>query len=144
MVEENNTVFVSRLLEGEFINYSQIIPTEFITEVTVNRNALISGLERATVVAKDSRNLIKLEIREKFVNIKANSEKGNVNENVQIKCVGKDLDINFNSKYIVDALKASPDEYVNFKFVGEIAPAIITPFAGDDYVFLVLPIRINS
>lgn len=144
MVEENNTVFVSRLLEGEFINYSQIIPTEFITEVTINRNALISGLERATVVAKDSRNLIKLEIREKFVNIKANSEKGNVNENVQIKCVGKDLDINFNSKYIVDALKASPDEYVNFKFVGEIAPAIITPFAGDDYVFLVLPIRINS
>lgn len=105
---------------------------------------MISGLERATVVAKDSRNLIKLEIREKFVNIKANSEKGNVNENVQIKCVGKDLDINFNSKYIVDALKASPDEYVNFKFVGEIAPAIITPFAGDDYVFLVLPIRINS
>ncbi len=143
MVEEGGTVFVSRLLEGEFINYEQIIPREFVTVVKAEREALLSGLERATIVAKDARNLVKLEIRENDINIKANSEKGNVNENVTIKNDGNDLDINFNVKYLSDALKASSDEYVFLKFVGEIAPAIITPIEGDEYVFLVLPIRIN-
>ena len=143
MVENDGTVFVSRLLEGEFINYEQIIPHEFITVFSAERAVLLNSLERATIVAKDARNVVKLEIRENVINIKANSERGNVNESVVIKTEGQDLDINFNSKYLCDALKATDDEFITFRFVGEIAPAIITPFSGEEYIFLVLPIRIN-
>lgn len=144
MVEDNGTIFVSRLLEGEFINYEQIIPKEFQTVVTVKRENFLNSLERATIVAKDARNIVKLEIKENDINVKANSEKGNVNENVSVEIDGKDMDINFNAKYISDALKSVGDEKVVIKFVGEIAPAIITPENGDEYVYLILPIRINS
>ena len=57
---------------------------------------------------------------------------------------GKDIEINFNSKYLCEALKAADEDFVVIRFVGEIAPATITPYEGDGYLYLVLPIRINS
>ena len=144
MMEDEGVTFVSRLLEGEFINYEQILPKEFKTVVTVERETLLNSLERATIVAKEARNVVKLDIKDNCINIKANSERGNVNENVIVTIEGKDMEINFNSKYLCDALKAVTDEFVIIRFVGEIAPATITPYSGDEYLYLVLPIRINN
>lgn len=143
MVDDNGTIFVSRLLEGDFINYEQIIPSKFQTVVTFKREDFQNSLDRATIVAKDARNIVKLEIKENHINIKANSEKGNVTENVLVNIEGVDMDINFNAKYITEALKSISDEYVKLSFVGEIAPAIITSVSGGDYLYLILPIRIG-
>ena len=144
MVEVDDTILVTRLLEGNFVNYKQIIPTEFITTVKVARNSLLSSLERATVVAKEAKNLVKLDIKEKYINVSANSESGNVNENVIINMEGKDLSIAFNAKYLCDALKAAGDEFVNIYLNGPISPCVIKPFSGEEYLYLILPIRINS
>ena len=121
MMEDEGVTFVSRLLEGDFINYEQIIPKEYKTTVQVERTALLNSLERATIVAREARNVVKLDIKDNCINVKANSERGNVNENVFVTI-----------------------EFVVIRFVGEIAPATITPYEGDAYLYLVLPIRINS
>ncbi len=144
MIEVDETVFVTRLLEGNFVNYKQIIPDDFITVMRVARNTLLYSLERATVVAKETKNLVKLEIKENYVNVSANSESGNVNENVIINMEGKDLSIAFNSKYLCDALKAAGDEFVNIYLKNSISPCVIKPYSGEDYLYLILPIRINA
>ena len=144
MIEVDGTVFITRLLEGEFINYEQIIPKEFLTTVRVNRLAFLNSLERASVVAKENKNLIKLDIKDNNINVLSNSESGNVNENVIINLDGKDVNIAFNSKYLCDALKAAGDEFVNINMNSSISPCIIRPYSGEEYLYLILPIRINS
>lgn len=144
MIEVDGTVFITRLLEGEFINYEQIIPKEFLTTVRVNRIAFLNSLERASVVAKENKNLIKLDIKDNNINVLSNSESGNVNENVIVNLDGKDVNIAFNSKYLCDALKAAGDEFVNINMNSSISPCIIRPYSGEEYLYLILPIRINS
>ena len=144
MIEVDGTVFITRLLEGNFVNYKQIIPNEFITTVKVSRNGFLNSLERANVVAKEAKNIVKLDIKENYINILANSESGNVNENVIINLEGKDLSIAFNSKFICDALKAAGDEFVNIYLNSPISPCVIKPYSGEEYLYLILPIRINS
>ena len=144
MIEVDGTILVTRLLEGDFVNYKQIIPDDFITTVGVNRNLFLNSLERATVVAKEAKNLVKLEFKENYVNVSANSESGDVNENVIINMEGKDLSIAFNSKYLCDALKAAGDEFVNIYLKNNISPCVIKPYSGDEYLYLILPIRINA
>ena len=144
MIEVDGTVFITRLLEGNFVNYKQIIPSDFITTVRVSRNGFLSSLERATVVAKEAKNLVKLDIKENYINVSANSESGNVNENVIINLEGKDLSIAFNSKYLCDALKAAGDEFINIYLNSAISPCVIKPYSGDEYLYLILPIRINA
>ena len=142
-VEVDGTIFITRLLEGEFINYLQIVPKEFVTTVSVGRAALLNSLDRATVVARESKNLVKLDIKEGFVNISANSESGNVNETVNANMEGKDIVIAFNSKYLCDALRAAGDEFVNVYLNNPISPCVIKPCSGEDYLYLILPIRLN-
>lgn len=144
LIEVEGTTFTSRLLEGDFINYKQIIPAEFATNLRISRNMFLSSIERASVVAKEAKNLIKLDIKENYVNVSANSESGNVNENVIANLEGKDMTIAFNAKYLSDALKGAGDEFVNIYLNGPISPCIIKPYSGEDYLYLVLPIRINA
>ena len=144
MLDVDGTVFITRLLEGEFINYNQIIPKEFLTTVRISRNNFLNSLDRAAIVAREAKNLVKLEIKDNYVNVSSNSESGDVNENVIANIEGKDIVIAFNSKYICDSLKAANDEFVNMYFNTPIAPCIIKPYSGDDYLYLILPIRINK
>ena len=144
MIEVEGTVFITRLLEGNFVNYKQIIPSDFITTVKVSRSGFLSSLERANVVAKEAKNIVKLDIKENYINILANSESGNINENVIINLDGKDLSIAFNSKFICDALKAAGDDFVNIYLNSPISPCVIKPYSGEEYLYLILPIRINS
>ena len=67
-----------------------------------------------------------------------------MNENVIINLEGKDLTISFNAKFIIDSIKAIDDEFINLHFNTKINPCVIKPFYGDDYLYLVLPLRINA
>ena len=144
MVEVSSTVLISRLLEGEYLNYKQIVPGEFLTRVRVSKNQLLSSLERAAIVARGMKNLIKFDVKEGNLNISANSELGKVEENVLINLEGKDVVIAFNSKYLTDILRVVEEEYVYLHFNSSIAPCVIKPFNGDNYLYLILPIRINN
>ncbi|MBP5373100.1 MAG: DNA polymerase III subunit beta, partial [Clostridia bacterium] len=72
------------------------------------------------------------------------SEMGNVKENVLINLEGKDLTIAFNSKYLIDCLRVIDDEFINFNLNSSIAPCVIKPYSDDEYLYLILPVRINA
>lgn len=142
MVSIDNTVFMTRLLEGNFIDYKRIVPREFITVFRTNKNLLMNSVERASIVAKSLKNTVKLEVHENYVNVSSNSELGNVNENVIINLEGKDVTILFNSKFLIDCLKVIDDEFVNFNLNSSTAPCVIKPYGDDeDYLYLILPLR---
>ncbi len=144
MINVDSTVFLTRLLEGEYIDYKRIIPTEFVTVFRVNKNLLYSSIERASIVAKVMKNIIKFDIKENYVDVSSDSEMGNVKENLIINLEGKDLLIAFNSKYLMDALRVIDDEYVNFNLNSPIAPCVIKPYSDEEYLYLILPVRMSA
>lgn len=145
MIQSEGTTLISRLLEGEFINYRQIIPTEFITEVRVNTKTLQTSVERASILARTDRlSVVKFDIKEDNIEVTAKSEIGNVNETIPVNMGGKDVLIAFNSKYIAEFLRIIDDDFINMHFNSPIAPCVIKPFSGDEFLYLVLPVRINA
>lgn len=145
MVENGGTTLISRLLEGDFINYKQIIPTEFVTNVRVSTKTLSASVERASVLARTDRiSIVKFDIKENVMYVISKSEIGNVNEPVNVNMEGKDVLIAFNSKYITEFLKIAEDEFVQIFLNSPIAPCVIRPLSGDNYLYLVLPVRINA
>lgn len=143
MIMVDGTMVISRLLEGEFINYRMIIPAEFGSSAIVDRMQFEESLERASILSKgDKNNLVKLDVREKVMTITSNSEVGNIKENLSIVLKGKDILIAFNAKYFTDALKNITDEYITLNFNSAVTPCIIKPPEGDEYLYLLLPVRI--
>jgi len=140
-----DTKIVLRLLEGEFIRYSDILPKEYKCKVNVNRMDLLNSIERASLLAKEGKNnLIKMSIFRDKIIITSRSEEGNVKEEVFIEKEGSDLDIGFNSKYLLDVLKAVNDETINLEFNTSVSPCLIKPVEGIEYEYLVLPVRIST
>ena len=145
MLEVGNTTLISRLLEGEFINYKQILPTSFVTEVRINKNMLLNSVERASILSRlDRMSMVKFDVKENYLNVISKSEIGNVNESIPISLEGKDVLIAFNSKYISEYLRISEDEFVRIYMNSPIAPCVFRPMEGNDYIYLVLPVRINN
>ena len=145
MVSVDNIVLISRLIEGEFIKYRQILPTEFTTNIRINKQLLINSIERASVVSRQEKtNIVKFDIKEDFVNITSKSEIGNVNENIAINMDGKDLIIAFNGKYLLDYLKTTDDDFVSINLNSPIDPCIIRSIVNTDYTYLIVPVRITN
>lgn len=140
-----NTKIVIRLLEGEFIKYRDIIPKEHKSRIIANRADLLSGIERASLLAKEGKNnLIKLQMNETEMIITSRSEEGNVREEVMITREGNALEIGFNSKYLLDVLKVIEDDEISMEFNSNINPCLVKPIEGNSYEYLILPVRITS
>lgn len=138
-----DTRVIARLLEGEFIKYREIIPSSCNTSVIVGREEILNSIERASLLAKEGKNnLIKFDIKEGSLDISSRSEEGMVNEHVGAEVIGKDLVIGFNSKYILDVLKSIGDEEIKFEMGSSVSSCLIKQTDGDDYTYLVLPVRI--
>ena len=142
MVDLGDTIVINRLIDGQFINYKQIVPKDFSTVVTINKEQLEDAIDRASVLSKiDKNNLVKFDIREKNLMLTSNSEIGNTKENITVGVKGNDLNISFNSKYFSDCLRVVDNTYVKMNLNSSIQPCVITPCEGDDFVFLILPVK---
>ena len=139
----DNTEIYLRLLEGEFINYRQVIPSTTSTTILVNKAQLEDGLERASLLARmDKNNLVKFDIRDKILTLTSASNIGNVTENITISLDGKDLVIAFNARYLSDCMHSISDEFIKINFTSQIAPCTICSAENDKYLYLILPVRI--
>ncbi|GFN37112.1 DNA polymerase III subunit beta [Tepidimicrobium xylanilyticum] len=138
-----DTIVSSRLLEGQFLNYRDIIRKDHKTSIVVNRKELQDSLERASLLAKEEKaNLVKLNIVDNKVIIKSNSEIGNVHEEINSVQNGDNINIAFNSKYIIDGIKAIDSEEIELHFVDRLNPCIMNPVGDENYIYLVLPVRL--
>ena len=143
-VNINKTTFAGRLIDGDFINYAQIVPQKFDSSVVVERTAFDHAVERAgLLVRSDKINLVTLNIADKSIAITSNNEIGRIAEKVPASLSGKDTKISFNAKYLYDVLKATADDFIKINFNGELSPCVIESAKPGDYIFLVLPVRMN-
>ena len=143
----DNTLFLSRLLEGNYPETSKLIPLEFPNEVVFNKEQLLIAIERASLLSiRDGQNaIVKLEIREDdTVEISSSSpEIGRVLEEIQpvAEVKGSPLKIAFSSKFLLDALKAFNSSEIKVGFTGEIRPFVMTGDYDPDMLQLILPVK---
>lgn len=141
----NETRVITRLLEGEFIDYQKLLPREYNTKIKLNTKSLQNSIERASLLSESEKNnLIKLSIRDNAMAITSNTEKGNVYEEVNLELEGDYLDVAFNSRYFIEGLKNIDSEDIFIEFTTNINPCIIKPVDGTKYTYLLLPVRMSS
>lgn len=145
LADMDRTRIVARLLEGEFIKYRQILPTEWQTRVVVTKKEMEAALDRASLMAREGKNnLVKLHIQEGMLLITSNAELGDVREELQVQTEGRDLDIAFNVRYMTDTLRAIEDENIQIRFNSNVSPCVMLPTFGDKFLYLALPVRVYS
>lgn len=138
-----STEITSRLLDGDFINYKQVIPSNITTTVTVTKTMLENSLERASLLARlNKNNLVTFDIKDKTMTVSSDSDMGNIIEKLTININGKDLIIAFNARYFSECLRYIDDEFVNINFTSPISPCTITSSENNSYLYLILPVKI--
>ena len=136
---------ILRMIEGKFLKYRDLIPKEFKTTVNIDRSLLIDSIERASLLAKEGRNnLIRLSFVDDCLHITSKSEAGNVDENIPVKINGDNIEIGFNSKYLIDGLKVMKEDNIVISLNTNVSPCIIRPAGSDSFTYLILPVRIMS
>lgn len=149
--EMENCKIVTRLLEGEFLNYQNVIPASWETKIRINKYILQNCLERVSLISsssveKEKKYPVKIKIEIGKVVLSCTNQTGDAKEEIYIETEGKNLEIGVNPKYFLDALKVIEDEEIFIEFGSNISPCIIKPVenTAQEYVYMILPIRIKE
>lgn len=142
LFEVGDYTVITRLIEGEFVNYEAAIPKTYITELRVTTADMIDSVERASVLITERlRSPIKLNITDDCIGVSCVTAQGKVfDETGFIKKEGDNFEIGFNNKYLLDALRASGCDEVKILLGGPEAPIRILPPEGEHFIFVVVPI----
>jgi DNA polymerase-3 subunit beta len=144
LVKANHILFYSRLLEGTYPDTTRIIPQSSKTDIVVETKLLLQAIERASLLAKDGKHVVKLStIENNSIQISSNTpEVGKVIEQVEVKEItGEAIKISFNAKFVLDALKAIDSTQITIGFTGAMSPFVLKPIDHDRTLHLVLPVR---
>lgn len=137
----------SRLLEGQYPNYRQLIPRQFSRQMTIERKLLISSLERIAVLADQRNNVVKLTIdaatQEVTLSVDA-QDVGSGTESIPAQISGESLDVAFNVKYLLDGLKALNTPEIQMQLNTSTSPVVLTPIGNVKMTYLVMPVQIRS
>jgi DNA polymerase-3 subunit beta len=136
---------VSRLLEGEFHNYKNSIPTSFATEVIVKVKDLTECLERCSLLINEkNRAPVKLNFKNDVLKIVCETPLGNIDEEINISMSGDPLLIGLNNKFLLDALRASNCDEVKIMMNSPVKPIVIVPIQANSFTFLLMPIQLKE
>lgn len=143
--EISGYMVISRLLEGEFNNYRGAIPDKFQTEVIISTRNLIESLERCILLIQEKTNSsVRCNFNEGKIKLTCATELGRLNDEFDTDISGSPVEIGFNCRFLLDALKASESDKVKLQLNGALSPMKITPIQGNSYTFLVLPMRLRN
>jgi len=149
--EMENCKIVTRLLDGEFLNYASVIPSNWETRIRVNKNSLQNCFERVSLISsssieKEKKYPVKISIDVGKVLISCTNQTGDAKEEMYLETEGRELEIGVNPKYFLDALKAIDDEEIYVSFGTNISPCVIKPVdeTSKDYTYMILPIRMKE
>lgn len=137
----------TRLLEGQYPNYRQLVPKQFERQVTLDRKLMMDALERIAVLADQKNNIVKLSLnpdqQSVAVSVEA-QEVGSGREVVAAQITGESLDIAFNVRYLLDGLKALGTTEVQLQCNSATSPSVIVPLGELQMTYLVMPVQIRS
>ena len=137
LFEIGNSIIISRLIEGEFLNYKSIIPEHCETKVRVKTKKLLDSFERVALFAKENKEKDKK-------SLSCVSENGDAKEDITALVEGKELEIGFNPRYVIDALKVIEDTEICIEFTTNISPVLFKPVVSNEFTYVVLPIKIKQ
>lgn len=149
LFEMENCKIVTRLLDGEFLNYSSVIPENWETRIRVNKTTLQNCFERislisSSVIEKEKKYPVKVSIDIGKIIISCTNQTGEAKEEIFVTTEGKNIEAGFNPKYFLDALRAIDDEEIFVDLGTSISPCIIRPVEEDgDYTYMILPIKLK-
>lgn len=145
LFEVENYTVVSRLLDGEFLNYRSAIPSLVSTTVRVNTRSFVDSIERASLIITDK---IKSPLRCIFDNnqirISSTTSLGTASDKVNADVQGNAVEIGFNNRFLMEALRVCDTDEVLLQLNGSVAPLLIVPPEGDRFLFLILPVRLKA
>lgn len=138
-------VIISRLLEGEFLDYTTAIPSSTSTVIRVNTKTLIDVIERTSIIITEkTRSPIRFIVDEGIIKVSAITALGSASDKLDASVSGKRVEIGFNNRFFLDALRSCDTDEVLINLNEPISPAVILPPDGNNYLYLVLPVRIKN
>lgn len=144
LFEFDQTMVVSRLIEGEYFRIDQMLSSDYETRVHVNKKELLDCIDRATLLIKEGdKKPIIIDIKNESMELKIKSQIGSMDELIFCTKDGKDLMIGFNPKFLIDALRVIEDEEVDLYFMNAKAPCFIKD-ENQSYIYLILPVNFNA
>ena len=144
LFEFDDTIVVSRLIEGEYFRINQMLSSDYETKVTVNKKVFLDCIDRATLLIRESdKKPIIISVSDNVMQMKLSSVIGTMNEEMDIQKNGKDITIGFNPKFLIDALRVIDDEEVSIYLINPKAPCFIKD-SDERYIYLILPVNISS
>ena len=143
--EINSYSVISRLLDGKFIDYNAVIPKTTKTTVLLNTSEAIRCIERMKpVIQEDRKNPVRCLFDGSEMRISTVSALGRVVDYMPVNCAGERIEIGFNSRYLLEALRAADTDQVKVELNSPVTAAKILPLNGDSFLFLVLPMRLKN
>ena len=149
LFEMDNCKIVTRIIDGEFLNYKNVIPSNWETRIRVNKNNFQDCFERISLISsssieKEKKYPVKVNVDIGKVTISCTNQTGDAKEELFVSTEGKNLEAGFNPKYFLDSLKSIDDEEVYVEFGTSISPCLIKSVENNDYVYMILPIRLKE
>ena len=146
MFQTGDTVLVCRRLEGDFLAYRSAIPRNNTVRVEVDARALLSSIDRVSLIISEKlKSPLRCVFGDGMVSITTKTAIGDAADQCPITGSGNDLEIGFNNKYLMDALKAAPADKLRMEFTSGVAPCVILPAGGEEnFIYMVLPVRLKA
>lgn len=139
------TSIISRLLEGEFLDYNAAIPRNCSTSVKVSTRGLSSSIERTSLLISDRlKSPLRVVFDQNLVRMSCSTTIGKAYDQCESQSQGPVVEMGFNNRYLMDALKNSGTDMVKLEISGPLSPMKVLPLEGEDFLFLVLPMKLKS
>ncbi|MDR0953679.1 MAG: DNA polymerase III subunit beta [Elusimicrobiota bacterium] len=136
-----DTTFISRLIEGNFPNYEQVVPNKKNISFKVNTKDLLSSTKRAALCAGDLGGTVKYSLADNNLGISANSSKMDFSDEIKIDYAADAFNTSFNPQYLIDVLKIIGSDNVSFSFTNTSQPVLVEPEGKEQYKYVIMPVR---
>ena len=143
LFKRDGLVMVSKLIDGNYPNYLQVLPTQNTKKVSVSKDILTHAVKRVSILSKEKTNAVKLQLEKNTLLLSTNNpEVGEANEELSIDYTGESISIGFNSRYLMDVLMAMDKETITLELNDSLSPCLVKEEGNDAYKCVVMPMRV--
>jgi DNA polymerase III, beta subunit len=139
----DNIIFISKLIDGSFPDYKRVIPNDNMNILKINREKLLSAVDRVSTIANEKSPVIKFKLLHNVLNLNTiNNESSTASEDLKINYTGDDIEIGFNSKYIMDIVNNLDDNEISINLKDNTSPVIARENSNTNLVYVLMPMRV--
>ena len=145
LFQVGSATLVCRLLEGEFLDWRRVVPTDNPIKLAINVREMTSSIERVSLIVSEKiKSPVRMTFGENVAALRTSNSIGNAYDECRIAGNGNDMEIGFNSKYLLEALKAIPADNFVMEMKTSLSPAVMNPTEGNKFTYMVLPVRLKA